>query len=859
MNTAPDLSLYDALLQSGRLSADQRGQAERLFHEYAADPARLADELLAAKLVTRYMHRKIQLGKPGELVFGQYLILERIGEGGMGKVYRAIETRLGREVALKTIRPNLLTNRTVIQRYKREARAAASLSHPNIVELYEADDYGGRYFLAMEFVDGSDLSRLVKDLNKEKVSMPPGEAAEYIRQAALGLQHAHDKGLVHRDVKPSNLLVSGERAIPGTNGKASVKILDMGLVRSLIDDDASTNDLTRDGTVVGTPDYMSPEQSRNSSTVDPRADIYSLGCTLFYLLRGLPPYDSGTAIDKLIKHQLDPVPDIRQFRPDVPPALAAVIRKMMAKRPDERYQTADEVAEELARYTGDTPFDVDTLPHLPGLDLSTIPPLEGVTPPAPRAAAGVFDFGPSVPTPAPAAQPAPAAVPLPPAPALDSGVRSVVRTVRAVSPPGGGQASGQRSVRVLVAQARPIAKPPADVTPSAEVPAPSTRSRRADPSRSDPAGRRPGRKPPPKKAKGGFPLVAVAVAGVVGVALIVVFAVLIALSGKGGNQPTPTTAPAQAPPQPVAKSPFRPTADLLPADTAAVLVADPKAYWALAQGDHGFGSRVRRNAEYLANFFKFDLRRFDRVVVAFQPNMTHCVAAGEGEHLKADAFRKELTSIPLTEAETAANGLVLVRAKGNPFNPERRARAALLPAPVAYLIGTDASDVAAVAKAAGTRKWPPGMDSDLFSAADEAARSADPPLLFFAAGRACRLPLKPQTKETKPEPLSAAGVDLLTLSGADADDKQVRLTLTLMGSDPKRLSRFVEVDLSLMLEAMLGKELAKPLADPLVEASQAAMPTDGPGGRKRLTVQFTWAWAAVHPAADKLIPLPLER
>ena len=127
MNTAPDLSLYDALLMSGRLSAEQRAEAERLFGQHAADPPRLADELLAAKLITRYMHRKIAGNRAGELVFGQYLILERIGEGGMGKVYRAIETRLGREVALKTIRPNLLANRTVVQRYKREARAAASL------------------------------------------------------------------------------------------------------------------------------------------------------------------------------------------------------------------------------------------------------------------------------------------------------------------------------------------------------------------------------------------------------------------------------------------------------------------------------------------------------------------------------------------------------------------------------------------------------------------------------------------------------------------------------------------------------------------------------------------------------------
>lgn len=871
MNTAADLSLYDALLLSGRFSPDQRVEAERLFAEHAADPVRLADALLAAKLITKYMHRKVQTGKAGELVFGQYLILERIGEGGMGKVYRAIETRMGREVALKTIRPNLLANRTVVQRYKREARAAAALDHPNIVKLFEADDVGGRYFLAMEFVDGSDLSRLIKDLNKERSPMPPAEAAEYIRQAALGLQHAHDKGLVHRDIKPSNLLVSGERAIPGTGGKAHVKILDMGLVRSLTDDDASNMDLTRDGTVVGTPDYMSPEQSRNSSTVDPRADIYSLGCTLYFLLRGAPPYDSGTAIDKLIKHQLDPVPDIRQYRPDVPPALAAVIKRMMAKRPDERFATSADVARELARFTGENVPDMSSLPALEA-ELAGIPALDAgpVSEPAPARGGYHVDFAPT--TPAPAGGPPAQPVAVPPAQAMagDSGLRSVARPVAkssAATATGSGTrpapSPSQRTVRVVTVQAKPIAKPPADATPSGDTATPP-RSRKADDSGSNPSARRPGRKsPPPKKAKGVPVLLIVVVAGVVGVALIVVLAAIVALTGQN-NGPTPTTAakanaaPTTAAPPPL-RSAFRPVAELLPDDTAAVLVADPKGYAALTPPDADTPN-ARRQADVLARFFRFDPRKFDRVTVAFHTDMTRCVAAGEGDVLKCETFRKELDRLPWVETETGPSGAVLVRnkrdTKANPFNADRRVRAALLPTPSAYLIGSDKADLADLYKNAATRKGPTGVDPLLLGHVAEAGKSADTPLVALAASGRCLLPLKPRGT---PDPLSSFGVELFTVTATGVDDRTVRLTVRVLGPEGRRLSRFVEVELTAMLEAMLGRELASPLATPLTDACHAVQPTDAAGGRKQLTVSFTAPWSAVAPAADKLIGTPTDK
>jgi serine/threonine protein kinase len=290
----------------------------------------------------------------------------------MGKVYKAVHIPDRHVIALKVVRPQLMTNRVVLRRYKREAAAAAALDHTNIVSLYDADEVNGRYYIAMEYVDGLDLARMMKEYGNAPTSGLPQyqEAAEYIRQAAVGLSHAHDRGMVHRDIKPSNLLVYGTRALVGELEKPTVKILDMGLVRGVIEDDASNSELTRDGTVVGTPDYMAPEQAKNSSTVDPRADLYSLGCALYFLLKGQSPFPDGSPIDKLLRHQLDPPPEIRKYRPDVPVGLAAVIDKLLRKDPADRYQTAAEVAKALAPYcpdeTGavpaDEPFDLAAHP-----------------------------------------------------------------------------------------------------------------------------------------------------------------------------------------------------------------------------------------------------------------------------------------------------------------------------------------------------------------------------------------------------------------------------------------------------------------------------------------------------------------
>jgi serine/threonine-protein kinase len=346
---APNDPLLAALCHSGQLTPEQCAAAGRIWAEAAGDSAKLGEMLRASDLITVYQSRKFQIGRAGDLLFGKYLIFDKIGEGGMGKVYRAADTNLARLVALKVVRPTLLANKTVLKRYKREAQATATLDHPNIVHLYDADEANGRHYMAMEYVDGSDLARLVK----EHGPLGSAEACEYIRQAALGLHHAHEKGFVHRDIKPSNLLVYGERA--GSGGKAVLKILDMGLVRSLSEEDESESlmNLTRDNTVVGTPDFMSPEQASDSRSVDGRSDLYSLGCAMFYLFMGKAPYREPNTIAKLLAHQRDPIPHLRELRPDIPGEVADIVAKLMAKKRPDRFQNGEELAAALMPFTAE--------------------------------------------------------------------------------------------------------------------------------------------------------------------------------------------------------------------------------------------------------------------------------------------------------------------------------------------------------------------------------------------------------------------------------------------------------------------------------------------------------------------------
>ncbi|MFO0800651.1 MAG: protein kinase [Gemmataceae bacterium] len=344
-------SLVGAVRDSGLFAPAAVEALARAVAPFGDDTQGAIKHVVERELVPVYQLRKVIHGKTADLIVGPFVVLDKLGEGGMGKVYKARDTRTGRIAALKVVRPQLLANPVIRGRYEREVRAALSLRHPNIAAAYEAGEAGGKVYLALEFVDGIDLARLVRTYGV----LPVPEACEYLRQAALGLAHAHAQGVVHRDIKPGNLVVAGERHHPDATEPAVVKLLDMGLVRSVGLDDELAGDLTRAGTVVGTPDYMSPEQAKNSSLADHRADLYALGGAFYFLLTGKPPFPVGSPIEKLLKHQLDPPPPIQAVRPDVPDELARLINRLLAKKPEDRPQSAADVAAALWPLTKFTP------------------------------------------------------------------------------------------------------------------------------------------------------------------------------------------------------------------------------------------------------------------------------------------------------------------------------------------------------------------------------------------------------------------------------------------------------------------------------------------------------------------------
>jgi len=283
-----------------------------------------------------------------------YDILEEVGRGGMGVVYRARDLAQDRVVALKVIRVERRDDGEIVGRFRREFDAASRLSHPNVVSVYGYSQVGDTHFLAMEFVPGVTLQKLVEERGAMEIAL----ACELVRQAALGLQHVCDMALVHRDIKPGNLMV----LLPatGSNPRPQVKILDMGVARlyQLREHHGeSLTTLTRDGVVLGTPDYIAPEQLEDPHGIDVRADLYSLGCVFYFLLAGKVPFPGSNLIQKLDKHRWHHPLSVEQVRPDVPRPVAAVVRRLMAKHPDDRYATPGELAASLdqLQQTGELP------------------------------------------------------------------------------------------------------------------------------------------------------------------------------------------------------------------------------------------------------------------------------------------------------------------------------------------------------------------------------------------------------------------------------------------------------------------------------------------------------------------------
>ena len=314
-----------------RVQADLKGQAG---DETVVDEKRLADKLVDEGLLTPWQRDNLLRGRYKGFFVKKYKLLDHLGTGGMSSVYLAEHTLMRRRVAIKVLPKSRVKDTSYLGRFHREARAAAALDHRNIVRAYDVDNEGDVHFFVMEYVEGCDLQTMVK----KEGPLDYVRAADYMRQAAEGLDHAHRAGLIHRDVKPANLLVDRQNA---------VKVLDLGLAKFAEEGRASLT-VAYDENVLGTADYLAPEQAINSHGVDARADIYSLGCSFYFVLTGQPPFAEGTLPQRLLMHQKVPPPDIRLKRPDAPEDLLAICLRMMAKKPGARFQSAREVAGALA-------------------------------------------------------------------------------------------------------------------------------------------------------------------------------------------------------------------------------------------------------------------------------------------------------------------------------------------------------------------------------------------------------------------------------------------------------------------------------------------------------------------------------
>jgi len=368
---AVPLDLFPVIRESGVLTERQLAdlKAKILTGEYPNDSVALANRLVKEEILTEYQTRRFLNNKSHGLVVGRYVILDRLGSGSMGRVYKAHHLMMDRFVAIKIIAPEIVTNEKVVARFQREMKLVGRLDHPNVIRAFDADQINKVLYIVMEYVQGESLGqRLLRG------PIPAPAMADFGAQAALGLAHAHAQGIVHRDIKPSNLLLTEDRQI---------KVLDLGL-GVLMEADSTTSFATADGIAVGTVDYMSPEQACGRD-VDGRSDLYSLGCSIYHLVTGKVPFPGDSPIERMgkrISGRHVPVPDVR---PDIPAAFVRVLDKLLATRPQDRFQTAAEAAEALQALTRPKPRSAPahSPPSPPKVDRPPVTDTPAPPPPAP--------------------------------------------------------------------------------------------------------------------------------------------------------------------------------------------------------------------------------------------------------------------------------------------------------------------------------------------------------------------------------------------------------------------------------------------------------------------------------------------
>jgi serine/threonine protein kinase len=338
-------NVYGLLLRSKLLPIEEARSMFARWQEEARDQstnlARFAAWMVTHNYLTEYQASLLARGHADGFYLNDYKILERLGKGRMAGVYRS-QHKLGQIVAIKVLPPSKAQESTLLARFKREAKLAVRLRHPNIVRSFQMGKAGNLYFLVMEYLDGETL----EDVLERRKQLPPAEAVRLVYQALQGLQHIHEQGLVHRDLKPSNLML-----VPPPRNETSactVKILDIGLGRGLVEEGPEPDSgLTGEGVILGTPDYMAPEQARDPRATDIRADIYSLGCVLYHLLAGQPPFPDTNIISQMIKHATEPAPPLETFNPSIPDGLQQIVNWMLAKDLAGRYPTPARAAQAL--------------------------------------------------------------------------------------------------------------------------------------------------------------------------------------------------------------------------------------------------------------------------------------------------------------------------------------------------------------------------------------------------------------------------------------------------------------------------------------------------------------------------------